>query len=119
MDAEGQHKYKAYVIDGLHDPQTVEFTVLENIATGDVYLKRRGSLPGVLYAGTPVICSANSPPEQVFGVKRGEIIRGRFMVIDCKDILLFPLLNHIREIHNLHRLLLMTKKFRMICDFFL
>ena len=101
MDCEGNESYQAYVIDGLHDPNSVEFTVLENIATGDVYMKRRASLPGVLLSGTPAIITSNSPPEDVFGAVRGDIIRGRMMIVNCRDITLFDLIDHIRIIHNL------------------
>jgi len=44
MDADGEQRYKAYVIDGLQDPSCVEFSVLANIATRYVFVKRRGSL---------------------------------------------------------------------------
>ena len=73
-----EDRYKAYVIDGLHDPVTAEFLVLENISTRDVHIKRRASISGALVAGTLVIVTANGSPTSIFGERRGYIIKGRW-----------------------------------------
>ena len=57
-----RHRYKVYVIDGLHDPHTVDLPVLENISTRDIHIKRRASIYETLVAGTPVVVTANGSP---------------------------------------------------------
>ena len=47
MDAKGDECYKVYLIDGLSNAADVDFSVLENIATKDVYLRRRATTPGI------------------------------------------------------------------------
>ena len=65
IDAVGRHRYKAYVIDWLNDPLTVEFPVLENISTRDVQIKRRASISGTLVAETTVVVTANGSPTSI------------------------------------------------------
>ena len=59
-----RHRYKGYVIDGLHDPQTVDLPILENISTRDFHIKRRASISETLVAGTSVGVTANGSPKR-------------------------------------------------------
>ena len=74
---------------------------MENIATRDVQIKRRSSISGTLFAGTPVIVTANGSPNDIFGERKGFILRGRFMVINATGVHLFDLINIIRRLHEL------------------
>ena len=45
--------------------------------------------------------TANNSPEDLFGEQLGVILRSRMMVVDCRDVELFDLLNEICRVHGL------------------
>ena len=79
----------------------MNFSVLENIATKDVALARRASMPGILMKGTACVITANRSPEDIFGEERGKVLRSRMMTVNCQDVQLFDLLNEICHVHGL------------------
>ena len=103
MDAKGDECYKVYFIDGLSNAADVDFSVLENIATKDVYLRRRATTPGILKKGTACGITANNNPEDMFGQERRDILRSRMMTIDYQDVELFDLLNEFCRVHGLQQ----------------
>jgi len=59
------------------------------------------SLPGKLHKKTPTIITSNFFPEHLFRERRGEILRGLFMIVNCKNVRLFNFLDIIRNVHGL------------------
>ena len=74
---------------------------MENIATKSVALRRRATTPGILIKGTPTVITSNRSPEDLFGQERGMILRSRMMVVNCRDVQLFPLLGEICSVNGL------------------
>jgi len=61
---------KRTLINGLSGPQTVDFSVLENILTQNVALRRRATTLGTLLNCTTCVVMANRSPKEMFGVDR-------------------------------------------------
>ena len=100
MDAKGDYSYNALIIDGLQDKKDIDFAILEDISNHDVLIKRRGKVGGTLTKGTAFAITSNLSHFDLFG-NQADIISARSMVINCTGVPLFPMINHIREIHNL------------------
>ena len=88
-------------MDGINDSQSFDFSVLENICDEDVFMKRRNATPGKLLKGTPFLITSNLTPTELFGQVAGDNLTARSMIIDLSDVVLFPIIDNIIEVHNL------------------
>ena len=100
MDAQGEYCYDAFIVDGLQDGNNIDFAIFEDITEHDVLIKRRGKVGGILKKKTPFIIMSNRSPVQIFG-DLANVIISRCMVLNISGTPLFPLINNIRQIHNL------------------
>ena len=91
--------------DGIQDPKTVEFAVLEDLVYHDVIVKRRGRVGGKLAKGTATIFTSNRSPSQLFG-SNGSIVVARNIVLNITGVPLFPFLDHIRQVHGIAQFLI-------------
>ena len=53
-------------MDGIQEPQNVDFAILEDLVYHDVTIKRRGKVGGKLAKGTPFIFTSNKSPSELF-----------------------------------------------------
>ena len=100
IDCTGEFKYDVFILDGIQEPQNVDFAILEDLVYHDVTIKRRGKVGGKLAKGTPFIFTSNKSPSELFG-PAGSIVVARSIVINTTGVRLFPLLDHIRHVHGL------------------
>ena len=101
VDAIGDSRYKAYLIDAINTDYNFNFSNLETLSDADVKLMRRGTTPGTLVKNTPFMITSNITPEELFGERRGQILRARCMVVNCNSIALFKQINIINQVHEL------------------
>ena len=101
VDATEDDVYKAYIVDGINDAQSFDFSVIENICDQIVSLKKRNNTAGKLQKGTPFIMSSNQNHVQLFGPVNGNNLRARAMILDLRNIVLFPVIDEIIRVHNL------------------
>merc|ERR1719317_770427 len=86
VDATENEAYEAYLIDGLNDRTSFDFSILNNICDEDVNLKRRGVVPRKLKKGTPFILTSNLSPKNLLGELGARILAARGF---CKGVTLF------------------------------
>ena len=101
VDTENNATYKAYLIDGINQADSFDFSVIENICDQSVSLKRRGTTPGILPKGTPFLITSNISPKNLFGPVGGTNLKARAMIVKLGNADLFPLINEIINVHGL------------------
>ena len=101
VDSENNESYKVYLIDGINQADSFDFSVIENISDQSVSLKRRGTTPGILPKGTPFIMTSNISPKKLFGPIGGRNLKARAMIVNLGNANLFPVINEIINVHNL------------------
>ena len=55
VDTDNDESYNVYLVDGINQAESFDFSVIEIICDSDVSLKRRGTTPGILQKGTPFL----------------------------------------------------------------
>ena len=101
VDTISNDSYKVYLVDGINEADTFDFSVIENICDSDVSLKRRGTTPGILRKGTPFLITSNISPKKLFGNVGGRNLKARAMIVNLGNVVLFPLINEIIDRHEL------------------
>ena len=101
VDSKNNESYECYVVDGINQADSFDFSVIENISDQSVALKRRGTTPGILPKGTPFIMTSNVSPIKVFGPIGGRNLKARAMIVNLGNANLLPVINEIINVHDL------------------